>query len=313
MRLSRWVKIGIFLSVAWAIGAAVYTHDAAVESANHSAQFSYDVCAYTKRAEHSTDLSSCTAERSKTYATWMESSNTNAVIMALAPIPCAWLAVFILVYVVRAQIAGFRAVVPWKALTRPNKALVVFCCACTALVLLGCIVTLLNGYVDRKVPVGIAGLMDFQKTGNDFLTVTGTWTRTDLTDDSIAAPLQTSKIECDRATNQCLEAVASVSETTLMTDLVRYDIQSWTPDAIVLRKDDLCATEVFTIDLNTKAVTGAGHKTNEKTEYCAPNPLSGAGKESWTYELANGFKVYWGLRQQARPMPLRVFESLFGN
>lgn len=95
-----------------------------------------------------------------------------------------------------------------------------------------------------------------------------------------------------------------------MAEVVDYDIQSWTPAAIVLRKDALCATELFTIDLNTKVVSGAGRRTHENEPGCK---ISQNDKTEWSYQLSNGFKVYWGLRQKERPLILRVVQSIFGN
>ena len=312
MRLGLWVRFGFMLSMIWAVCAAVYAHNSDVERTDHYVKFAYEACMTSKETSHDPDLSSCEAERRANQTTWMESSNKEAAFVALAPLPFAWLAAFILVYVIRAQIVGFRAVVPWGTLTRSKRWFVGFCCLSSALALVLVIVVALNAYVDSKVPVGMATFQDFTKTGDGLVTVTGTWTRTDLadTDDTIASPLQTSKIECDKAANRCTEAQASVFGTTLMTDLVDYDIQSWTPDAIVMVRDDLCATEIFTIDLNTKAVTGAGHTTHEADAYCASNKNE---KKAWKYQLGNGFKVYWELRQKARPMPLRVIYSVFGD
>jgi len=312
MRVNRAVVVGFLFSLIWAIGAAIYTHNNDVESADHFAKSSYDSCITNKQISHDADLSSCDAERKTNQTAWMKGSNKGAVFVALAPLPFAWLAVFVLIYVIRAQIVGFRSVVPWSTLTRPKKWFAGFCCLSCALALLLVLVIALNAYVDSKVPVGIAGFQDFTKWGDGFVTVTGTWTRTDLadTDDSIASPLQTSKIECDKATNRCTEAQALVSNSTLMTDLISYDIQSWTADAIVMVRDNLCTTEIFTIDLNTKAVTGAGHTTHETDAICASNKDD---KKAWSYQLGNGFKTYWELRQKARPMPLRVIYSIFGN
>ncbi len=95
-----------------------------------------------------------------------------------------------------------------------------------------------------------------------------------------------------------------------MAEVVDYDIQSWTPAAIVLRRDFLCGTELFTIDLNTKVVSGAGHRTHENERGCKINQND---KTNWSYQLSNGFKIYWGLRQKARPMMLRGIQSIFGN
>ncbi len=308
MQFSRGVRIGILLSLVWVAGAAVYTHDADVKGAEDYGKGSYEVCADTKRIEHSADLSSCDAERTKNVKMRMEHSTGNAAIAGLAPVPFAWLAVFILIYVVRAQFIGFRAVVPWGTLNTSKKLFVAFCWV-FGLVTLGCAgVVVLNLYVDTKVPVSMSPSLLVIGDKKEYVTATGTWTRTDLIGDTIAYPLQRSRIECYKAENRCTEALASVAETTLLAHVVEYEIQSWTPDAIVLRREYLCATELFTIDLNTKSVSGAGHKVD--ASFCG---MSKDDKASWTLELSDSFKVYWELRQRARPWPLRVIQSALGD
>ena len=308
-RLTRFAWVMIVLSMIWAFGAALHTHTADVRQAETSAEYSYKVCSFGKAVHHDTDLTSCDAERAKTFNLWMEHSTANAAIVALAPIPFAWLGGFILLYVARAQIAGFRAVLPWTSLTRWKKLFVAFCALTSFATLLVGVVMILNLYVDNKVPVSPSPFLDVTQFG-DLVTVAGTWTRSDLTDDTIMNPLQTSKIECNKGKAQCVEALASVSGTVLIADVVDYDIQSWTPSAIVLRRDYPCATELFTIDLNTKAVTGAGHAINGNDPQCKMNERA---KSNWTYQLSRGFNVYWGLRQKARPLLLRLIQALFNN
>jgi hypothetical protein len=36
-------------------------------------------------------------------------------------------------------------------------------------------------------------------------------------------------------------------------------------------------------------------------------------KQAWSYQLVKGFDIYWKLRQNARSLVLRVFQSFFGN
>lgn len=309
VQLNRWVWLGLLASLIWAVAAAAHSYNSDLEEAEHTAKFAYSICAYGKTMNHESDLSSCDVERAKNLQIRMEGSNGNAAFLALAPLPLAWLTVFILLYVVRAQIIGFSAVVPWKVLNARKKGLVVLCLVFSFLVVLTGIFVVTNLYVDTKVPVGMSPFLDLNRFG-DSVTVTGTWTRTDLTADTIADPLQTSKIECNRAANRCTEALASVTGTILLADLVDYDMQSWTPDAIVMRRDYECATELFTIDLNTKAVTGAGHKINQDTPGCK---MDTDAKATWTYQLVNGFDVHREIRRKARPWPLRVLQSIFGN
>ena len=55
---------------------------------------------------------------------------------------------------------------------------------------------------------------------------------------------------------------------------------------------------VYTIDLNTQTVSGAGHLTNQDTISCKMNFKS---KENWSFLfLTNGFNVYWEQRMRGR-------------
>ena len=312
MPLSRKVQLIIVFSIIWAIAAGIHTHRRAVNSAESFAKFSYKICTDNKALNHDPDLASCESESVKDRDALMVGDRGNVLFIAFAPIPVFWLAAFILLYVSRAQVIGFRAVVPWGNLSRLKKAFVILCgISCFAALLFATIVVL-NLSADRTVPVGLSPFLDVTESG-DLVTVQGTWTRTDLTNDTIMNPIQTSEIDCNKKQNQCVEATASVSSgpnPVLMSDITTYDIQSWTADAIVMRRDDTCVTEVFTIDLNTKIVSGIGHRTNTIKGFCGVDEDQ---KQDWSYQLVKGFGVYWELRQKARPLALRVFQSLFSN
>lgn len=311
MRLTGLQRLGIVLSLLWALGAGIHTRNADVERADNFAKFAYKVCSDSKSLAHDSDLSSCAQEREKNLETWMKGSDANVAIAALTPIPFGWLAAFILLYVGRAQVFGFRAVVPWAALSRPKKAFVVFCALASLAVVLFGLTVVLNLYVDAQVPVGLSPFTTVVKTGDNWVTAEGTWTRSGSTEgSSMENPLQTSRIECNKEQRRCTEARASVSGNVLIPELVEYEVESWSAAAIVLRLDDLCTTEVFTIDLNTKSVSGAGHRIKKDDAYCK---LYGGSEESWRYQLSNGFNVYWEQRKKARPLPLRLIQTLFGN
>ncbi len=312
MKLTHWAWIGLIASVIWAVSAAVYSHKSDVKQASHSADFVYEMCVQGKQVEHQTDVSSCIADRDKSFRNSMGYSNQTAALIALAPIPFAWLAVVVLVYVARVQITGFRVVLPWQSLPNRKRGFVALCALCfVALTVIG-ILWVGNLYVDLQVPVAMSTLVEVNTFG-DSVSVSGTWTRTDLDGDTIANPLQTSKIECSKATNRCTEALASVSTSDphlLTADLTEYDVQSWTPNAIVMSQDGICATELFTIDLNTNVVSGIGHKTNQNNPFCTTNIND---KSTWTYQLVKGFDVYWKMRGKARPLPVRLIQTAFGN
>ena len=78
----------------------------------------------------------------------------------------------------------------------------------------------------------------------------------------------------------------------------------------MLCRDLPYATEVFTVDLNTQTASGAGYRINNNGPLCKLNKDE---KESWTYQLSSGFRIYWALRQKARPLMLLVVQSFIGN
>ncbi len=104
----------------------------------------------------------------------MEGSNWNVAIVALGPIPFFWLATFILLFVMRAQLIGFRAVVSWGALPQFKKLFVVFCAFFSLATVLFVATMVLNLYADSKVPVGLSPFLHVMRFGNDQVFAEGT-------------------------------------------------------------------------------------------------------------------------------------------
>jgi hypothetical protein len=59
-----------------------------------------------------------------------------------------------------------------------------------------------------------------------------------------------------------------VSGNVLMSELAEYVVQRWTKESIVLGNDGECAEEIYSIDLNTKAVSGAGRRIHSDDPIC---------------------------------------------
>lgn len=312
MELSKMLWIGVALSILWAAGAGIYTHNADVERADNFAKFAYRVCSYNQSANDDTSLEKCDREKVEHVATFMKGSNGNIAVAALAPIPFGWLAAFILVYVWRIQVAGFRACVPWSAMNVRGKTVATICGLTLGAVLLFGLLALMNLYVDTKVPVSLALKAGVIKTGADLITAKGTWTRSGMSkDSSMADPLQTSTIQCNRVERRCVESRATViGNTVLASDVVEYELQTWTDKAISLRNESPCTEELYTIDLVTSLVSGSGRRINKDSSFC--KTMDGEEQE-WSYRLSDGFPVYWELRKQARPTLLRVLQASFGN
>ena len=312
MRLSGMQRLGIAISILWALGATIYQRNADIEAADGFAEFAYKVCVKTSEPfGHRDEIARCEKERKDHMDVWLKGSWSNVAFLALAPIPLGWLAGLILVNVGRAQVIGFRAVLPWRTLSFPKKAAVIFCVLTTAAAILLGITVIMNLYVDTKVPVSLGLRATVIRTGDDLISAEGTWTRSGLTQGAgLGYPLQTSRIDCYRSARRCSEARAIVSGNTLMTELVEYEVESWSTTTVVFKNEALCAIEVFTIDLKTESVNGVGHLINKDGEYCKRFAIK---EENWSYRLSDGFKVYWEHRQKARPLPLRLVQTFFGN
>ncbi len=215
-----WIILGVFISIAWAVGAWHYSRQSALESAQSFGALTYKVCTDHQLLTHDSNPAQCEKKRDKSVKTWLKDGNytANGLFLALVPIPFIWLAGVILLYFARAQAAGFREVLPWGKLNISKRIFLVLCaCFAFAVVAFG-VIALLNLYVDSKVPVSPPSQVDVISGGTDLVTVAGTWVRTDLTNDSIANPIQTSKIECYRLQSKCIESTAYVSNTLLGTD-----------------------------------------------------------------------------------------------
>lgn len=313
MRLNGWQKWGIALSILWAVTAAIQTHSEDVERANNFIKFSYKACTDSKIGGNKTDLSSCEEKKAIDIETWMKGSNMNVAVTALAPIPFIWFAGFILVYLLRIQVSGFRTIVPWPTFSKVQKAATIFCALSLGAGLLFVSMIIMNLYVDMQVPVTLSPFMDVMKIGDDRVLVKGTWTRHGAAAGSdMGEPIQTSTIDCQRSENRCTEARASLYKNLLSSDVIEHDVQSWTDQFIVIKNIDVCSEEIYTIDLKTKTVSGLGRQINTDITICKPTSFKSEETE-WNYRMESGFPIYLGLRKKARPWPLRILQPFFGN
>ena len=307
MRLSRWQKLGVALSIIWVIVVAIHQRNSDVEQAQRSAALSYRVCTEVKPLQKDPSLASCEAKKEQMRSMSMEHSWASVAITALAPLPILWIFGTILFYFGKAQVIGFRAAVDVRTMTPLKKAFVYFCCLSAAAFLFLGLLLLLNLYTDARVSVALSPTKSFYvNSTSDWITVSGTWAQSEQESE----PIQTSTISCRREERTCVEARATVAtgfgSDTLMSDLNEYPIQSWSDTNVVFGDDGFCIRAIYTIDLKTEAVSGVERSIN-------PAPPTCAGNVSRNYQLVAGFPVYWAKRQAARPYLLRLMQAVFGN
>ena len=97
-----------------------------------------------------------------------------------------------------------------------------------------------------------------------------------------------------------------------MTDLIEYEITSWTKDNIVFVNRNLCFDSIFNLDLNSKTLNGVEKFANNalNNNYCVKPDKNDSNV---TYKLSDGFTVHQQLRGEASPWLLKVVYSIFGN
>ena len=313
MRLSKAQRIGIVLSILWAVGMGIYTHDDTVDRANKSAEWAAGMCQDGKNLNPN-NPDNCDVKRAEMFKAGMEGDLGNSLVVAFGPLPFFWMVGFVLYYLWKIQVVGYRVIVQWSTLNRKKRAWVVWCFVFSFLVLLSCLISYLILIQDSRVPVSLGMGMNVFPEGSDYVYVEGTWTRPDLTNDSIAFPLQKSKIVCRKETGHCDEAKAYVFNGLLAVDTESYDIVSWTPAAIHMRNEKMCAIEEFTIDIATKTVSGYGHQINKNDPSCRVTwGIKSKDPEEWQYQMVDGYKVWTEQHKNARPYLLRLIQSFFGN
>ena len=107
MRLNGWQRIGIVVSVIWAIGAPIYLDHVAEQKATEWWFASYDLC----RNNPSNDPNACSELASRAYDTVQRyrffPDTANVAFVSLVPIVLGWLLAYVLVGLGRWIRAGF--------------------------------------------------------------------------------------------------------------------------------------------------------------------------------------------------------------
>jgi len=107
--MNGWQRIGVVLSIIWIVSAGLYQRSADMKKAGEMGAWAMDVCTRTQEAKGSNDFSRCSAEFEKMFYTFAEGSWGNVAFVAFAPVPVAWLFIYIIVWVARWVRRGFAA------------------------------------------------------------------------------------------------------------------------------------------------------------------------------------------------------------
>lgn len=103
MRLNGWQRIGIVLSILWAIGAAIYERQTQIDSGTYIATRGFAICIEPASADHD----KCYSKLSDDLSRSIEPHWGNVAFYALAPVLAGWLVAYVLLWVVRWVRRGF--------------------------------------------------------------------------------------------------------------------------------------------------------------------------------------------------------------
>lgn len=104
MRFNGWQRLGVVVSIVWAIGGAIYQRTADVNRAADTAALFTGVCQHA----HPANPDRCSGKYEQTFRLWLEGSWGNVAAMALGPVLLGWVIVYLVIRVVRWVGAGFR-------------------------------------------------------------------------------------------------------------------------------------------------------------------------------------------------------------
>lgn len=315
IKLNKYLKVGLVLSLIWVVVVFLNVHNKQIESANHQGNFFFGFCS-DSALKDTAKISKCESERAATISLNSNGATENAAAAALLPVPFLWLAAFVLFHIGRVIKIGYQAVVPWSTFTLRNKIVAGFCLFVIGFVGYGGLMAYLNNLADRRVPVGMSGGYKPEinpLSEGDSIYFKGTWTRHGLSEGSgMGNPINLSSFQCFKETMTCIEGQAEVlgddSTHTLSADVYTHQLDTWTDTEITYKDVDLCATTNYTIDLKSGAVNGVGHLTNIGKAGCMPEGQLDAETAkrwpdtSWSMTLTyDGFSIYWAERKKAMP------------
>ena len=104
MRANGWQRIGVILSVIWAIGAGWYQRAADMAHASLAARALFEICYSDKRP----DNPQCVVDSTNAYNASIRESWVRVAVVSLGPILLAWLAAYVVLLVARWIRARFR-------------------------------------------------------------------------------------------------------------------------------------------------------------------------------------------------------------
>lgn len=106
MKLNRWQRIGVVLSVVWALGAAYYERNSQIEIGQKWMELTSQNCHGSNALAKDIPKKDCSKEWDKNFQKHMIPRWENIAVVSLTPIPIGWGIVFLFIRIYRWVKAG---------------------------------------------------------------------------------------------------------------------------------------------------------------------------------------------------------------
>jgi hypothetical protein len=107
MRIKGWVRVGVVLSVLWAVGAGFYQNNEEITRSDKFFQFAYEVCQKGKNVGSKPKDFDCFEQSWADAKPFRDPRLADVLFMAFAPLPAFWLVAFLAVLIFRWVRRGF--------------------------------------------------------------------------------------------------------------------------------------------------------------------------------------------------------------
>ena len=104
MRLNGWQRIGIVLSIVWAVGAAIHTRNDELDTWKRGTSLDYTLCMAGKQV----DWPKCLAELTATLKKGSDPYWSNIAFAAFGPVLAGWIVAYLLLWIFRWVRRGFE-------------------------------------------------------------------------------------------------------------------------------------------------------------------------------------------------------------
>jgi hypothetical protein len=107
MRIGGWHRLGIVLSIVWAIGGGLYRINEDSRHAEEMEKLTVRICIDKKTSKSDFEFAPCYAKGVEVWRLLLRNSREDIAIFALGPIPLGWAFAYVVIVIWRWVRAGF--------------------------------------------------------------------------------------------------------------------------------------------------------------------------------------------------------------